>query len=201
MISPTAIRSSPLQRLRPGAKLLGLLVFGLLTVLVQGWPSALVALTLAVGITAFSGQRIREIWHSLRLFSVVAAVLFAFQLWRNGLPLAVEVTADLLALIIVAQAITASTASDDLLDTVVWALRPLQRFGVQPERVAFASSLALRAIPLAAAVARETRSAARARGLERSPRAYLVPFVLRMIAHAQATGAALHARGIGDDDG
>ncbi len=44
----------------------------------------------------------------------------------------------------------------------------------------------------------ETRDAARARGL-RSPRAYLSPFVVRVIARAHETGDALTARGIGDD--
>ena len=44
-----------------------------------------------------------------------------------------------------------------------------------------------------------TRDAARARGLERNPRAYLTPLVIRVVAHARATGDALHARGIGDD--
>ena len=37
----------------------------------------------------------------------------------------------------------------------------------------------------------ETRAAAKARGLERSPRALLVPFALRTVSHAQLTGEAL----------
>ena len=45
----------------------------------------------------------------------------------------------------------------------------------------------------------ETRDAARARGLERNPRAVLVPAAVRMVAHARATGDALAARGLGED--
>ena len=41
--------------------------------------------------------------------------------------------------------------------------------------------------------------AARARGLGRHPRAYLTPFVIRVVARAHETGDALHARGITDD--
>ena len=41
----------------------------------------------------------------------------------------------------------------------------------------------------------ETRDAARARGLERNPRAVLIPAAVRMVAHARATGDALAARG------
>ncbi|RYE75981.1 MAG: energy-coupling factor transporter transmembrane protein EcfT, partial [Myxococcales bacterium] len=54
-------------------------------------------------------------------------------------------------------------------------------------------------IPRTIAIAEETRDAARARGLQRSPRARLIPMVLRVVAHARATGDALHARGLGDD--
>ena len=45
----------------------------------------------------------------------------------------------------------------------------------------------------------ESRDAARARGLERSPRAVVVPAAVRMVGHARATGEALAARGLGED--
>ncbi len=47
-------------------------------------------------------------------------------------------------------------------------------------------------------LALETRDAARARGLGRHPRAYLTPFVIRVVARAHETGDALTARGLGD---
>lgn len=105
----------------------------------------------------------------------------------------------LFALILAASSLTASTAVDDMLDTIVWALRPLRPVGVHPERVALAFSLVLTSIPTVLGLAHETRAAAKARGLEHSPRAYVVPFVLRVVAHAQLTGEALQARGIADD--
>ena len=104
-----------------------------------------------------------------------------------------------LATVLAASALTASTAADELIDTIVWLLGPLRRFGVRPEQIALAFSLTIRSIPIVLAQARETRDAAKARGLERSPRAYLIPFVLRVVAHAQLTGEALQARGFGDD--
>jgi biotin transport system permease protein len=57
----------------------------------------------------------------------------------------------------------------------------------------------LTALPAIFEIAHETREAAKARGLERSPRASLSPMAIRVVAHAYDTGAALHARGIGDD--
>jgi biotin transport system permease protein len=54
----------------------------------------------------------------------------------------------------------------------------------------------LRAIPSTAEIADETKQAALARGLERSPRARLTPLVVRVVARARMTGEALHARGV-----
>lgn len=86
-----------------------------------------------------------------------------------------------------------------MIDAITRWLQPFRRFGVRPDLVALAFSLMIRGIPLTLQVAAETRDAARARGLERNPRAYLTPLVIRVVAHARATGDALHARGIGDD--
>lgn len=188
-----------LHRARPGAKLAGLLFFGLAVVIVPGWPASLAALGLAIGLAVVAGLGPGGVWRVVRGFAIVAVLLFAFQAWQHGWPRGLEVVADLLALILAASAVTASTATDDMLDTVVWVITPLRRVGVAPERVALAFSLAIRSIPLALEVARETRSAARARGLDRSLRAFATPFVLRMVAHARHTGEALQARGLGDD--
>ena len=87
-----------------------------------------------------------------------------------------------------------------MLETLTWALGPLRIFGVRPDRVALTFSLAIRAIPSMLEVGRETADAARARGLERSPRARLVPFVLRAVAQAERTGEALAARGLDEAD-
>ncbi len=190
---------SVLHRLRPGAKLLGLCLLGIAVVAVPGWPSALIALALGASLALVSGMGAGGVLRAVRGFAIVTVLLFAFQAWQNGWERGLEVVADLLALILAASAVTASTASDDMLDTLVWALGPLRPWGVSPERVALTFSLAFRAIPLAIDIARETRAAARARGLDRNLRAYATPLVLRMVAHARHTGEALQARGLGDD--
>ena len=78
------------------------------------------------------------------------------------------------------------------------ALGPLRRVGGAPETVALAVGLMLRAVPALMRTATEVRDAARARGLERDPRALLVPAAVRAVGRARATGKALAARGIGD---
>jgi len=189
----------PLHLLPPGIKLMGLLAFGIATMVIPGWIPAIVALSIAAALALLSGLGMPRTLRIVLGFALVGAPLFVFQLWRDGVFTAIEIVADLLALILAASAVTASTTASELLETLSRAARPLRHFGVSPERVALACSLAIRSIPLARTVAQETLEAARARGLERSPRAFAAPYAVRMIAHAQDTGAALHARGLGDD--
>lgn len=189
-----------LHRLRPGAKLLGLFAFATAVIWARGPLTASIALGISLALALLAGLRGLDLLRIARGFAIVAALLFAFQLWQKGWAHAYEVVGDLHALILAASAFTACTQVDDLLDTIVWALTPLRPLGVRPERVALAFSLVLGAIPFLFGLARETQAAARARGLEREPRATLVPFTLRTIAHAQNVGDALQARGIGDEE-
>ena len=187
-----------LHRLSPGAKLIGLFTFSLAVVVVRGPWSALGFLAFAVALAFVARMPLRTTLRTLRGFAVVAALLLAFNIWQNGWAQAVEVVADLLAMILAATVLTATTAVDDLLDTITWSLGPFRPVGVDPERVALAFSLTLRAIPGTLELAAESRDAARARGLERSSRARTTPLVLRAVARARDTGDALHARGIAD---
>ncbi|QAB16606.1 energy-coupling factor transporter transmembrane protein EcfT [Leucobacter muris] len=191
--------SGPLHRLRPGAKLLGLFGFAIAVVSTTGVPLTAAWLGIAVALAVLAGLRGRDFWRVARGFALIAVPLFAFQAWQHGWERGAEVVGDLFAMILAASAVTASTAVEDMLDTITWALGPLRHLGAKPERVALAFSLVIRAIPTILGVARETQSAARARGLERDPRARLMPLVLRTVAHAQLTGEALSARGVGED--
>ena len=192
--------TGPLHRLRPGAKLLGLFAFATLAIATGGVAWTLGLLAVAILLAVVAGLRGRALWRTTRGFLLIGIPLFAFQAWQHGWERGVTSVGDLLALILAASAVTASTAVDDMLDTVTWALGPLRPLGVDPERVALAFSLVIRAIPSILGIARETGDAARARGLERSPRARLVPMVVRSVSHAQLTGQALAARGIGEDE-
>ncbi|MCW2843011.1 MAG: bioN, partial [Nocardioides sp.] len=128
---------------------------------------------------------------------LIALVVAGFQWWLAGYAKAIETLVDLLALALAAVVLSATTPVNTMLDAIVRWVTPLRRLGVDPERVALTFSLALQALPGTIALALETRDAARARGL-RSPRAYLSPFVIRVVARAHETGDALLARGIGD---
>jgi biotin transport system permease protein len=190
---------SVLHRLPAGPKLGLLAAYGAVAVALRGPVSALVLLACSVLLTVVAGMRPRRTLRQVRGLLVVAVVVGGFQVWQRGWPVAVHVVGDLLALVLAALVFTATTPVDDVLTAVERGLRPFRRLGVRPERVALAFSLVLRAIPGILETARETRAAAKARGLEHSPRALLVPLAVRTVGRAYETGDALAARGLGDD--
>ena len=135
----------------------------------------------------------------MRPLLIVLVLLGGYQWWQQGWPVAAEVVGDLVGLVIAATIVTATTPMDALLDAFVRYARPLRRLGANPDRIGLAMALMVRAVPALLDLARETREAAKARGLERNPRALLIPLTLRTVARARTTGEALSARGIGDE--
>ncbi|MDN4172782.1 CbiQ family ECF transporter T component [Nocardioides sp. SOB77] len=190
--------STLLHRLPVGPKVLGLAVLSLAVVLVRSMPASFGYLALTLLAAAVARVRLGAVLRALRSLAVLVVLVSAVQWWVNGLPRAVETTVDLVVLALAALVLTSTTPVNALLDAIVRWLRPLRRIGVDPERVALVFSLAIAALPATLALALETRDAARARGLGRHPRAYLTPFVVRVVARAHETGDALQARGLGD---
>jgi biotin transport system permease protein len=188
---------SVLHRLPVGVKLGGLAVLSLTIVLVRSMPWSLVFLGVALLLALVGHVSVPLLVRAARGVLLIALVVAGFQWWLAGYAKAIETLVDLLALALAAVVLSATTPVNTMLDAIVRWVTPLRRLGVDPERVALTFSLALQALPGTIALALETRDAARARGL-RSPRAYLSPFVIRVVARAHETGDALLARGIGD---
>ena len=189
---------SPLHRIPAGPKLLALIALSVAIVAVRGVIAAVAFVLVAAVAVGLGRPRLRWLARSVRgvlLFAVVVALL---QWWWTGPERALESLLDLTSLALLALALGATTRVNDLLDAVLRALRPLRPLGVDPERVALTVGLAVRSVPDTVALAAETRAAAKARGLDRSPRAHLTPFVIRVVARAHQTGDALEARGLGD---
>jgi biotin transport system permease protein len=189
---------SLLHRAPVGLKLGGLMGFSLAIVLVRSMPAswAFLAVALLVGLAA--RIHLLTLARAARTVLFFAAFVAALQWLWYGRDKAIETFVDLVALSLAAVVVSATTPVNAMLDAFIRWITPLRRVGVHPERVALALGLAIQALPGTIALATETRDAARARGV-RHPRAFLTPFVVRVIARAHETGDALHARGIGDD--
>ena len=130
----------------------------------------------------------------------VLAVIGLFQCWQLGGPTAARIVLNVLICIVAASVLTATTPIQALLDGVASLARPFRRFGADPERFALTIAIMLRSIPFIAGAYSDVRDSARARGLERNPRALVLPVFITTVAFARQTGEALAARGLGEPE-
>ncbi len=111
------------HRLPTGRKPLGLVLLGVGVVALQGPWLPLLALAAALGVALHAGVPARSLALGVRPLLVLLGVVAALQTWQRGWPVAVEVVATTLTLVVLATTFTATTPTDDLLDAVVRAAR------------------------------------------------------------------------------
>ncbi|WP_308336319.1 energy-coupling factor transporter transmembrane protein EcfT [Terrabacter sp. Ter38] len=178
-------------------KLVGVLAVGAMPWFTQSvWPLAVTTIVL-VGIVLAARLPGRRLVRSMRGLLPVLVVLLAFQWWSRDVAYAVRVVLGIVNAFVAAGILTATTPVTDLLDGVVRAARPLRRV-VDPEVVALTLGVVVRSVPWVAGSFSSVRESARARGLDRDPRAVVVPTVVHVVAFARSTGEALAARGLTD---
>lgn len=190
--------NSWLHTLRPGPKFLALLVVSVALTLARDPLVVGIALVVAAALVRVARLPLRRTVRSLLPILVLAGLLGVYQSWARSWREGAVTAGTLVTLVVLATVVTATTRTDRMIDALVRAAEPLRRLGLDPQALALAIALMLRTIPALLTVADDVRSAARARGLERNPRALLVPFALRTVARAHSTGDALAARGILD---
>lgn len=190
--------TSPLHRLPAGAKLTALAVAGAGSVLID--TPAQTAAFVAAALALYPAGRVpvRVLVDMVRPLMWVLVPLAVFQVLFIGWARTVVLVGVILALVLVANLVTLTTRTTDLIDVVVSLCRPLRIVGVDPLRVGLVLNLAIRCVPLMADLAAEVRDAQRARGLELSARAFVVPLLVRALHRADDLGDALAARGLGD---
>ena len=190
--------TSVLHRVPAGWKLLGmtLAVIGVV-LLTKPWQLGIAAVIL-IGGFALARIPARVAWAQLwpmRWFLLFIAV---FQVIFTGPERAVMVCGTLLITVAAAALVTVTTRVTDLLDVSQRLLRPLHRFGVDPDRVGLVLALTIRCIPLMVEIVRDVSEARKARGAGFSLRAMAAPAVVRALRSADAMGDALIARGVDD---
>ena len=188
---------SVVHRLPAGVKLLALAGFGAVSAFVHV-PAAALALV-GVAVLGFVAAAIpAAAARQLRPLLPVVVLVGAVQWFTRGWPGAVTTVGVLAALLLLATLVSLTTPTAEIVRALVAVLRPLRRFGVDPERVGLLLALGIRAVPQVVDLARTIRDAQRARGLTADPRAFAVPLIVRSLRQADLTGEALRARGIDD---
>lgn len=187
-----------LHRLGVGWKYLFLLALTVpVLLLALPWPS-LAALVVSGLLLASTRVGARLAFALPWALWILLAVLAGYQLAIERPDLAVVVSANLVTAIYASRLLTLTTPGPVLLDALVAALRPFRRLGVNPERVGLAIAIMVRSVPMLLDTVAQVRQAARARGRDRNLFALVTPVVVRAVGQAQATGAALAARGLGE---
>ena len=190
--------TSVLHRAPAGAKLVALVLAGAASVFLDEVWQLVVALGVVTVGYGVAGIPLRTAVAQLRPLVWVAGVAAVFHVLVNGWERAVVVLGVIALLVLLAALVTLTTRTTDLVDALLAACRPLRRVGVDPERVGLLLALGIRCVPVVVGLAEQVREAQRARGLGASPRAFVVPLIVRSLRHADALGEALVARGVED---
>lgn len=189
--------TSLLHRAPLGLKVFGVLLVGLSTWLVTSWAVALGLFVALVLVGVACGLPPRRIITSLRAIAPIVVLLLAFHWVTRDLATAARVVLGITSCFVAGGLVTATTPVTDMIDAVVRVAQPARRW-VDPDVAALTLGVMLRSVPWVAGAFGEVRESARARGLDRSPRALVVPVVVHTVAYARRTGEALAARGLTD---
>ncbi|HKU36295.1 MAG TPA: energy-coupling factor transporter transmembrane protein EcfT [Paenarthrobacter sp.] len=173
---------------------------GTASFLIVDWVVSLLVFLVMCGIFLLSGAGIRRLLRALWMVTPILAAIGLFQWWQLGGPTAARIVLNVLVCVVASSVLTATTPVQELLDGVVSLAKPFQRWGADPERFALTIAVMLRSIPFIAGAFSDVRDAARARGLERNPRALVLPVFITTVAYARQTGDALAARGLGEPE-
>ncbi|MBO1269043.1 energy-coupling factor transporter transmembrane component T family protein [Arthrobacter cavernae] len=171
---------------------------GTASFLIVDWLVSAAVLAVMCGLFLLTGAGAGRLWRAVWMVAPILIVIGLFQWWQLGGPTAARIVLNVLVCVVAASVLTATTPVQDLLDGVVSLARPFKRFGADPERFALTIAVMLRSIPFIAGAFSDVRDSARARGLERNPRALVLPVFITTVAYARQTGDALAARGLGE---
>ncbi len=184
------------HRLAVRPKLILLLVASVVLFAVSSWWVLLPALLLATGLYLTLGMTLREAWSRVGfVFFTILFLALVNLLLIPPIDVAVMVTR-LMALVLLAAAITATTTIDAFMDEITLLLGPLERMGlVRAADVSLALGLVLRFVPDIFNRYQAIRDAHKARGLPVRVLTILGPLIILTLKDADMIATAIDARG------
>lgn len=186
--------ASMVHRLPPSLKLLALALGGTALFLTDHLAIAGTFCMAVLALYSVAALPIRLAWAQIRPAIWILMILLVTQGliadWITGAFVVVR----LVGLLLLAGLVTLTTRASEMIDTLERGLFPLRWFGANPAKVSLALSLALRFIPVLAAVTTEVREAQSVRGLDRSLIAIIIPVMVRMLKMADEISDAIEAR-------
>jgi biotin transport system permease protein len=195
MIALYIHRNSPLHRLPPGVKLIGLALAGTAVFLLPGLVWQAGALALVMLLYPIARLPVVEIARALKPVIVLVAAVCVFQWAVAGPVAAASIGLRITTLVLLAGLVTLTTPFSAMIDTFARAATLLRPLNVNPHKVGLAAALAVRFIPVLLDDYREIQAARRARGA-RSPGLFAVgPLLIKTLRMAGTLSEAIEARG------
>lgn len=194
MISLYVHGNSILHALRPGTKLVALLLLGTGLFFVKNWMVLFVALMTVVllyrvvGLSSDAMVRQIKPLAALLLFIFFGHVMFTD--WLSGWVTVLRI----LVLVLLAAAVTLTTRMSDMVDTLTAFARPLARFGVNPDKLSLMLALTVRYIPLILNRYTDLREAQQVRGGRSKTLSLLLPLLIQSLKLADQLAEAIDAR-------
>ncbi|TBW34070.1 energy-coupling factor transporter transmembrane protein EcfT [Siculibacillus lacustris] len=188
--------ASPLHRLPAGSKLAGLAVIATALFFVD--VPAVLAIAAVIGGAAMlsTGRAPARLARDLALPGLAVVLVGLADVLLVDAATALVAVLRLAALLFFAQAVTLTTSTGELADTLERALVPFDRLGLlDAPRVALTLTLAIRFVPLIGAEIAAIREAQAVRGLAGHPVALAVPLIVRILVRAEEIADAIDARG------
>ena len=195
MLSLYVPGDSFVHRLPAGTKLLALIAGSAALFAVSSIPVHAGELLVAAGLFRAARLPWRDTLHQLRPALLFLVPIFLFHVFLTDWMLGLETVLRIVVLLLLAVLVTLTTRLSDMIDVIERAARPLRHVGISPSRVGMMLSMVIRFIPLMMKEAREILEAQRARGLDRSAIALLVPLLIKTLKMADDLSDAIEARG------
>ena len=186
-----------LYRMPAGRKLLVLVVFGAVLMLVHRLSILALSLLVVTGLMHQSGLSFKKLWLQLKRMVWFLSILCIYTAWVQSPGAALEMLFRLATLIVAALVVSMTTPITQMMDVVVWLLKPFARMGwVDPQKVSLALGLTLRLIPELSLQWNEIREAQSARGIKPGVMNMLFPMLVRTLRRAEELSDAIDARSL-----
>lgn len=187
---------SLLHRLPVRLKLITLLILSIVLFLSASLALQAIAFAIAAGLYLSVGLSWKEAFKRVAFVFLTIFFLAAVNLFLLPVAEVAALTLRLMALVLFAAAVTATTTISAFMDEVTILLTPLERLGlVRAADISLALGLVLRFVPDIFARYEAIREAHRARGLPVRPLTIIGPLIILTLKDADTIAAAIDARG------
>jgi biotin transport system permease protein len=186
-----------LYRIPAGRKLLVLVVLGAVLMLIHRLSILTLSLFTVTGLLYQSGLSFKKLWSQLKLIIWFLLILCIYTAWIQSPEAALEMLLRLSSLILAALLVSMTTPITQMMDVVVWLLKPFERLGwVNTQKVSLALGLTLRLIPELSVQWNDIREAQAARGIKPGVLTMLFPMLVRTLRRAEELSEAIDARSL-----